>query len=210
MASLLEELYEIAQFVISTLGYPGIFLMMLVENLFPPFPSEMVMPFSGFMVADGQLNFMGILFAGTLGSVAGALIIYYLGHMLGRERLRKGVQKYGRFLLLSEEDLDKALDTFHRHGQMAILLGRLIPGVRSLISIPAGLEAMPIKNFLLLTTIGSVVWNMLLAAAGYFLRQNWTQILDVLDTYETVLLVIAAVVSLYYVIRRLNQRRQPA
>lgn len=157
MANLLEKLYEIAQSVISALGYPGIFLMMLVENLFPPFPSEVVMPFAGFMVADGQLNFVGVMLAGTLGSVAGALLIYYLGHKLGRERLRKGVQKYGKYLLLSEEELDKALDTFDRHGQMAILLGRLIPGVRSLISIPAGLEEMPIKNFLLLTTLG--VWS---------------------------------------------------
>lgn len=204
MTELLELLRQVVHQVTTVLGYPGIFLLMLAENLFPPIPSEIVMPFAGFFVSEGRLSFAAVLIAGSLGSLAGAWIIYQVGAMMGKERLERWIDRYGRFMLLSACDLERALRTFERHGRIAVLLGRLIPGVRSLISLPAGINRMPMGMFLLYTTLGTLVWNTLLAGAGLILGQNWESILAVVETYETILWFGLGALALYWVVRRVS------
>lgn len=208
MSAIFEWLYEVIRQITLALGYPGIFLLMLVENMIPPIPSEMVMPFSGFMIADGELNFAGVIIAGTLGSVAGALLIYYVGYKLGHDRLRSWICRWGKFLFLTGDDLDRSLDTFNRHGKSAILVGRLIPGVRSLISIPAGINKMHLGEFLGLTLIGTLMWNVTLTTAGYLLGSSWQRVLEIMDTYELVIWAATGLLLLWYIVRRKGKRMQ--
>ncbi|HEY1044635.1 MAG TPA: DedA family protein [Telluria sp.] len=162
-------------------GYLGVFALMAAENIFPPLPSEMIMPFAGFVVARGDLGLAGVLFAGTLGSVAGALPWYYGARLYGCERLRKLAGRRARWLTLTEKDVDKSLDTFHKHGGKAVLFGRLVPAVRTLISAPAGIAAMPLQKFLLYSTIGSLVWTGFLTATGFWLEDKYEHVSAYVD-----------------------------
>lgn len=181
--------------LMSTMGYLGIVLLMVLENVFPPIPSEVIMPLAGFMATQGKLALLGVILAGTLGSVLGALPLYYLGRRIGDERLKGFADRHGRWLTVSRDDLDKAQQWFERHGRMAVLIGRLVPGIRSLISIPAGLEGMPLVPFLLYTTLGAGLWTALLTLAGYWLGANFRQVEAYLDPASYV--VLAGIVGLY-------------
>jgi membrane protein DedA with SNARE-associated domain len=199
--------------IMETLGYAGIALVMLVENLFPPIPSELVMPLAGFMVAEGTFNFPATIAAGTLGSVAGAIILYYIGMLAGERLVRPFIRNYGKWFLLSEDDLDKSLSVFQKHGDVMVFTGRVIPLIRSLISLPAGMNQMPLGRFILLTTIGSAIWTTLLTVAGYILGRNWEAVLGFISQYQKVVLALLAVGVIYFVVRRvmtLRARRQTA
>jgi membrane protein DedA with SNARE-associated domain len=180
---------------ISGTSYWGIVLLMVVENVFPPIPSEVIMPLAGFMATQGQLSLLGVILAGTLGSVLGAVPLYYLGRGISDERLKAFADRHGRWLTVSRHDLDHAKQWFDRHGRMAVLFCRLVPGVRSLISIPAGLEGMPLAPFLLCTTMGAGIWTALLASVGYGLGANFRQVEAYLDPASYV--VLAVIVGLY-------------
>lgn len=162
-------------------GYLGVFALMAAENIFPPLPSEMIMPFAGFVVARGDLGLAGVLVAGTAGSVAGALPWYYAARLYGCKRLRKLAGRRARWLTLTEKDIDKSLDTFHHHGGKAVLFGRLVPAVRTLISAPAGIAEMPLPKFLLYSTIGSLIWTGLLTATGFWLEDKYAQVSHYVD-----------------------------
>lgn len=205
MSEIMNAVAEAVRQITQALGYPGIFIMMLVENLFSPLPSEAIMPFAGFIASAGGLTIPGILVSGSLGSLAGAVIIYQLGRKLGHDRLQKWICRYGRYLLLAPNDLNRALDFFDRHGKLAIFIGRLIPGVRSLISIPAGIKQMPMGEFLGLTLVGTLLWNTALLAAGYVLGSSWQRILEVIDMYELVLWTLLGAGVLYFVINRMGR-----
>lgn len=179
---------------------------MFIENIFPPIPSEVVMPFSGFLVNSGEMSFVGVMIAGTLGAVAGAVAIYYIGLKYGEDRLRAWVNDKGKYLLLSEDELDSSLETFEDHGKKMVLIGRVIPTIRSIISIPAGLEQMNIPVFLALTIVGTTVWNLLLAGGGVVLGQNWDRVLGWVDTYSYVIYAILGLLLLYYVGRQAKKR----
>jgi membrane protein DedA with SNARE-associated domain len=180
---------------ISATSYWGVVFLMVMENVFPPIPSEVIMPLAGFMATQGQLSVLGVILAGTLGSVLGAVPLYYLGRAIGEERLKGFADRHGRWLTVSRHDLDHAKQWFDRHGRMAVLFCRLVPGVRSLISIPAGLEGMPLALFLFYTTIGAALWTALLALAGYGLGANFRQVEAYLDPASYV--VLAVLVTLY-------------
>ena len=180
---------------ISATSYWGIIFLMVVENVFPPIPSEVIMPLAGFMATQGRLTFLGVILAGTLGSALGAVPLYYLGRLIGDERLKGLADRHGRWLTVSRHDLDHAKQWFDRHGRMAVLVCRLVPGVRSLISIPAGLEGMPLAPFLLCTAIGAGLWTALLASVGYGLGVNFRQVAAYLDPASYV--VLAVLVGLY-------------
>ena len=188
------------------MGYPGIVLLMFIENLFPPIPSEVVMPFAGFLVDKGEMSFLGVMLAGTLGAVLGAVAIYYIGLRLDEERLRSWVDSNGKYLLLSEDELDSSLDTFNNHGKKMVFLGRLIPTLRSLISVPAGVQKMNIPVFLLLTVVGTILWNLALTGAGVVLGRNWERVLTWIDAYSYVIYAILGVLLLYYVGKKVWQR----
>jgi membrane protein DedA with SNARE-associated domain len=192
VAHLLEQLRVLIEQIILTLGYPGVTLIMFAENLFPPIPSEVVLPFTGSLVEAGQLNLFGVLVASTLGAVLGTGLFYYLGRLLGERRVRQLIHRYGRWLALSEEDLDHSLKMFHRHDRSIIFFGRFLPALRTLISLPAGIAKMRLGTFLLYTTLGTLAWNSILIGAGILLGQNWERILTVVDRYETVFWIVLA------------------
>ena len=190
--------------ILQTLGYPGLAFLMFVENVFPPIPSELIMPLAGYLSAQGKLNFAGIVAAGTLGSVIGALPLYWLGRKLGKDRLARMAERHGKWFTVSAEEIDRADDWFGRHGSKAVFLGRLVPGVRSLIAIPAGLHEMPMVPFLIYTTIGSALWTAALAAAGYGLGAQFHEVEKYLDPVSW---VVFGVLLVWYVGRVVRQGR---
>ncbi|HEX2185224.1 MAG TPA: DedA family protein [Chloroflexota bacterium] len=196
--------------MIRLLNYPGIALVMLIENLFPPIPSEFVMPFAGFLAARGELNFAATVVAGTIGSVVGAIILYFVGMWAGEPLIRLFVRRYGRYWLLSEADLDRTIQFFARYGEAVVFFGRVIPLVRSLISIPAGMSRMPLGRFLIFTTLGAAIWTTALAAAGLALGENWELIIGFVKQYERAILVVLALGVIAFVFRRVSSLRARA
>lgn len=182
-------------------GYLGVWLLMVVENVFPPIPSEVVMPCSGFLAASGQMHLLGVVAAGVLGTLLGTLPWYGLGRWLGRRRLERFAARHGRWLTLQPDDVDKVMDWFSRHGRWAILFGRLVPGVRTLISLPAGTCGMPLPKFLAYTALGSALWTGLLAGAGFWLGQEWSSVERWLGPVSNGVLLLAFVAYLYRVVR---------
>lgn len=154
-------------------GPLGVALLMLAENVFPPIPSELVMPLAGFAAARGEMSLILAILAGTAGSVAGALLWYWLGARLGAERLERLAASHGRWLTLTPADVRRAGDWFRRHGRGAVLLGRLVPGVRTLISVPAGVSGMPLAPFLAYSAFGTAIWTAALGIAGYLLAGQY-------------------------------------
>lgn len=185
---MLDAITELARDAVTTAGYPGLFAAMVVENLFPPIPSEIVLPLAGFEVSEGNLAFVLTVLAATAGSLTGALILYAIGLYGGRPL----VMRYGRVLRVTETDLDRAERWFERWGDWVVLVARVIPIARSVVSIPAGFARMPLAHFCLLTTIGSLIWNLILVTAGYQLGSNWEEVSDVASRYSDVMKVAAA------------------
>jgi membrane protein DedA with SNARE-associated domain len=182
---------------IYSFGYAGIVFLMLLENVFPPIPSEVIMPLAGFMVSQGKFSLIGIIAAGTAGSVLGALPFYYIGRWINEERLKALADRYGRWLTVSGNDIERSKAWFDKHGRTAIILGRLVPAVRSLISIPAGIARMNLAIFLTYTTVGTALWTALLAFLGYYLGSNFGRVGEYVDRISW--LVIAAIVLIYIV-----------
>ena len=194
--------------LMEVLGAPGVGIAILLENLFPPIPSEVVLPLAGFTVAQGSLNLINVFIWSVLGSVIGAYILYGVGAWLGLERLRKIADW---MWLVRVSDVDKSIEFFHKHGKPSIFFGRLIPGIRSLISIPAGLDRMNLVMFGLWTTLGSGIWNAILIYLGLKLGENWEQATVWADTYSKVIYVVLILIILgflAYFIRRAVKERQ--
>ena len=162
--------------IMDSLGYPGVVLLMFLENVFPPIPSELVMPLAGFTAAQGRLSLVGVIIAGTLGSVIGGLPLYYLGRSIGEQRLTSWAEQYGTWLSVSANEIRIAKGWFDRHGSKAVFFCRLVPGIRSLISIPAGLASMNMLHYLLYSTLGAGIWTSVLAYVGYLLGENYQQV----------------------------------
>lgn len=157
-------------------GYLALVILMLLENVFPPIPSELIMPFAGYAAAQGDINVIGAVIAGSTGSLLGALGWYAVGRLLGSERSKRIARRHGRWLTISEADVDRAQQWFDRYGGVAVCIGRLIPAVRSVISVPAGIARMPLPRFLLWSSLGTVVWTALLTALGYLLGTRFTEV----------------------------------
>lgn len=187
--------------IVSQSGYLGIFLLMLAENVFPPIPSELIMPLAGFVSARGDLNLVLVILAGTAGSVVGALPWYYAGAFFGKDRLKRIASKHGRWLTLSPHDIDVASDWFGRHGAAAVFFGRLIPAIRTLISVPAGIARMPMLPFLAYSTIGSLIWTALLAVTGYVLQSQYDQVEQYIDPVSKAVVFLAIAIYVYRFIR---------
>ena len=188
-------------------GYLGIALLMLAENVFPPIPSELIMPMAGFTAARGKLSMVGVVVAGTAGSLAGALLWYYIGRWIGLERLKRWAAKHGRWLTISPEEVDEAAAWFNRHCGKAVLVGRLIPAVRTLISVPAGVAGMALMRFLTYSALGTALWTALLATAGYLLEDQYQKVGDYLNPVSNVIL---GLIVLGYVYRVITFRRRGA
>ena len=176
-------------------GYAGIALLMLLENVFPPIPSELIMPLAGFAAARGDLSLPLVVLAGSTGSVAGALFWYYAGLWLGCERMKRLASRHGRWLTVAPVQVDEAADRFRRHSAASVLIGRLIPAVRTLISVPAGIARMGLARFLVYSTIGTALWSLVLAGAGYLLEDQYGTVSGWVDPVTK--LVIVAVIAWY-------------
>mgnify|MGYP001182011464 CR=1 FL=1 len=190
--------------VIEALGAVGVGLLIALENLFPPIPSEVVLPLAGFLAAEGRMHPVAVLVAATIGALFGALVLYGLGAWLGEERIRRLVR---RVPLLQESDLDRAVAWFQRYGRIAVLVGRMVPVVRSLISVPAGVERMPLPQFILLTTLGSLIWNSVFIGLGITLGERWRSVGHYSDWINTAILVLLVGAIAWFVIGRLRRRR---
>ncbi|MEK5256031.1 MULTISPECIES: DedA family protein [Paenibacillus] len=173
-------------------GYFGIFLMLAFENIFPPIPSEVILPFGGFMTTTTNLTIPGVIIAATLGSLLGAVILYYIGRLLDVNRLEKIVERWGGLLRISKKDIHKADAWFDKYGYWTVLFCRMVPLVRSLISIPAGMSGMKFGVFMIFTTIGTLGWNLLLVLIGAALGENWEDIAMYMDMYSNVVYVLIA------------------
>ncbi len=196
---------------INYFGYWGIALLMFLENLFPPIPSELIMPLAGFTASPYQpggakLNIIGVFFAGLLGSVLGALIWYYPGKFLGETRLKAWADKHGKWLAISSKDITKAKEWFNRKGRTAVLIGRLVPGIRTLISVPAGMSNMPLLPFLVYTTFGSAAWVGLLTYSGYILGSQYELVDNYLAPVSKIVLGGLVLAFVFWIFKRQLRR----
>jgi membrane protein DedA with SNARE-associated domain len=195
--------------VISAFGYVGIFLLMLAENVFPPIPSEVIVPVAGLAVGAGKLSFVVVVLVALAGTLIGNLPWFLLARLLGRERFVALTARFGKYAAVKPGDVEAAIDWFDRYGSKAVLIGRLAPGVRTLISVPAGLSAMPFATFLGLSAIGSAAWIVLLLAGGMILHKNWHLLADILGPLGKVLLVLCVLgLAAWIAWRRLRDRRE--
>ena len=200
--------------IMEQVGYLGVFLLIAIENIFPPIPSEVILVFGGFMTTYTSLNIPIMILAATLGSLLGAIVLYYIGKIFNKERLKRIVNgKIGKVLRLKASDIEKADKWFDTKGNKTVFFCRFIPIVRSLISIPAGMSEMPMQKFLLYTITGSLIWNTVLIIVGSIVGDKWETIVGYLDNFSNIILIILViifVVAMYYwfVIRKKKQNKK--
>lgn len=200
------------EFVISIMnqfGYFGIFFLIFIENIFPPIPSEVVLLFGGFMTTYSKLNLFGMIIFSTLGSTVGAIVLYYIGKILNKERLKKIVSgKIGKVLRLKASDIEKADKWFDTKGNKTVFFCRFIPVVRSLISIPAGMSEMIMSKFLLYTITGSLIWNTVLLFVGSKVGENWKKIEQIMSQYSHIILIILIIAFIGFVIYHFSKKKK--
>lgn len=201
---MLETLaHYIIQFIEAT-GYIGIFILMTLESALVPIPSEITMPFSGFLASSGILSVWPIIIVGTVANLVGSLIAYYIGYILEETVLIKLIKKYGKFILVSEHDYNRANKWFEKYGDKIIFISRLLPGIRTVISLPAGMFEMDIKKFIFYTTIGCFIWSILLTYTGYYLGENWQSLEGIYRKFEFVILFFIIVAIAFYLEKHLK------
>ena len=190
--------------IISQLGYAGIFFLMMLESMIVPVPSEFVMPFAGFLVAQGSFNVVLVILVSTLGSITGSLLFYYIGTTGGLTL----VQRYGKYVLVDTEDIKKTEAWFNKRGDLTIFLARLIPVVRHLISLIAGIAKMNVKKFTIYTIFGAALWNGILTYLGLFLGQHWDKVSQYMENLDLVIVILLIVGCLYFVYRHLRRAKK--
>jgi membrane protein DedA with SNARE-associated domain len=195
---MLTDLADWVTDVIDAIGYVGVALLVAVENVFPPIPSEVVLPFAGFVASDGDANLILMIVAATVGSMVGAYVLYGISAWFGQERLHYVIARWGRWARLSVADVEKAEAWFDKRGSVAVLFGRCVPLIRSLVSIPAGFGNMPLGTFSIFTLIGSLVWNTALIGAGYLLRDQWEDVEPIMEKFQYVVIAGFLVAGLAY------------
>lgn len=202
---------EIILSIMGKYGYIGVFLLIMIENVFPPIPSEVILLFGGFMTTYTKLNIVGMVVASTLGSIFGAIILYCIGKIFNKDRLKKLISgKLGKILRLKVSDIDNADSWFDNKGNKTVFFCRFIPLIRSLISIPAGMSEMSMVKFLLYTLFGSLIWNTVLIIVGSVVGENWTKIVGILDTYShivVIILFIIFIVGVYFFYRNRSNKK---
>ena len=209
---MLENLTNLATDLVERLGYIGVALLVAIENVFPPIPSEIVLGFAGFTASKGEYSVVGMIIAATIGSLLGASILYGVSAAVGPLRLRAILIRYGNWIGVSEQDLDRSEAWFDRRSRSAVLICRCVPLLRSVISVPAGFRRMPFGVFMLFTVIGSLVWNTGLITAGYLLADQWERVLDFTEPFQTIVVVVIGVAVVAFIGRRLilNRRERAA
>jgi membrane protein DedA with SNARE-associated domain len=204
LSELLEYIGRLAIQVISYLGYFGVFVLMMLESMVAPVPSELVMPFAGFLAATGRFSFALVVLFSSLGSICGSLLSYYIGKYGGN----KFVVHFGKYLLLDLEDLEKTEKWFAKKGDKTVLISRFIPVVRHLISIPAGIGKMDMKKFVVYTVVGATIWNTFLAYLGYILGQNWNEVKHYSEYITIPVAVLLLLSGAYFVYKHVKDKRK--
>ncbi len=202
LTDILGRLSQFSLDLIEQFGYVGIAIVSFLENVFTPIPSEAVMPFAGVLVAQGKMDPIVVWLAAVVGGLAGSLVFYALGYWLGTERVYLFVDRWGKWFFISQKDLKKAEGWFNRFGQASVFVGRLIPQVRSFISIPAGMTRMPLLSFMMLTTIGSGIWLGFLVWIGYYFGHNYRVFLPIFDMIDILFVATVVILVLYFLYRK--------
>ncbi|MCA9390364.1 DedA family protein [candidate division WWE3 bacterium] len=206
ITELLSILSNYSLQLIDQFGYLGIAIVSFLENIFTPIPSEAVIPFAGVLVTQGKMNIFAVWASSMAGTLLGALVFYYLGHALGVERIYGLVDKWGKYFFIKQKDIQKSEDWFTRFGHVSVFLGRLIPQVRSLISIPAGITKMPLTSFLLLTTLGSGLWTAFLEWLGIYFGDNYTIFLPIFRKLDIIFIIVFVILLIYFLYPRITRR----
>ena len=188
--------------VMEKLGYLGIAFLMFLDNIFPPIPSEIIMPSAGYTASKGDLSLIGVIIAGSAGSLIAAMILYWIGRKIPEQRLFSFIEHYGKFLRIKVTDLEKALGWFNQHGHKIVFFGRMIPAVRSLISIPAGMSKMPFGKFMTYSALGTIIWTTFLACLGFYLGENQEMMSTILSRIGYVILAIAFIICGIWLYKR--------
>lgn len=199
----LELTSHITSFI-ESVGYPGLAAMMALEAIIAPIPSELIVPFAGFLISDGQFTWAGVLIATTIGSLSGAYFLYALARYGGRPL----IAQWGHLVLVKPEDITKTEEFFAKHGRKAILISKFIPIIRSYVSLPAGLSKMPLGPFFLYSAIGSIIWNSFLVYLGYTLKNNWAVAAEKISSYETVGKYLVVIIVVVWIIRHFYVRKR--
>ncbi len=203
MISISASLANLVIYLIESLGYFGIFLGMTIESACIPLPSEVIMTFAGFVVNEGKLTLTNIILVGILGNLVGSLITYYIGLKGARPLL----EKYGKYILITKEKLDNADKWFNKHGDAAVFFGRILPGIRTFISLPAGINKMDIKKFIIYTLIGSGIWTSILAIIGIELGKDWSIISQYFRIFDIIIGIAILLIIIYYVIKHRKNKK---
>lgn len=193
--------------LIGTTSYVGIFFLMLLESALIPIPSEITMPFSGFLAQQGKLDFWLIVLVGTVANLSGSLAAYYLGYLLEETVLLSLIKKYGKFLLIDEYEYRRAHKWFDKYGDKVIFITRLLPGVRTIISLPAGMFEMNLKKFIVYTAVGCFIWSIFLTYIGFALGANWNSLEGYYRKFEIVIVISLAAAVLWYINHKLKVKR---
>lgn len=184
--------------IMTQLGYLGIALLMFLDNIFPPIPSEIIMPSAGFTASQGQLNIYGVIIAGCIGSLVAAAVLYWIGRKIPHNALYALVEKYGKYLFIKTQDIDVALKWFEKYGHRIVFFGRMVPAVRSLISIPAGMSRMPFWKFMMYSALGTIIWTSFLAYVGYYFGNNKALMQQILSQVGYAIMAILVLVFMIY------------
>lgn len=208
MSNIAEQIIAWATSLIDTLGYIGLALLIALETLVPPIPSELILPLAGYRSATGKFDFYLMVIAATAGSLLGSSIIYAVGRWAGDKRIEGWIDRYGKWMVITRDDLAKSRTWFERYGTPAVIIARLIPGMRSIISLPAGLTGMPFGKFAILTVLGSAFWNFTLIGAGYLLGDNWSQVETWLDPISPIIYAAIVLAVVGFIVKRLLDRRR--
>ncbi|WP_151801302.1 DedA family protein [Acinetobacter guillouiae] len=188
------------------LGYFGIALLMFLDNVFPPIPSEVIMPSAGFAASKGQLLLSGVIIAGSFGSLLAAALLYWVGRKIPNQSLFNWVDRYGKYLFIKSEDVKKALDWFEKYGHRVVFFGRMVPAVRSLISIPAGMSHMPFWKFMLYSSVGTIIWTTFLACVGYYFGNNIELMQQIFSRVGYVIIAIVFILVAYFFYKKSKAR----
>lgn len=192
--------------IMEQLGYFGIALLMFLDNVFPPIPSEVIMPSAGFAASKGQLLLSGVIIAGSIGSLVAAALLYLVGRKIPNQSIFNWVDRYGKYLFIKSEDVKKALDWFEKYGHRVVFFGRMVPAVRSVISIPAGMSHMPFWKFMLYSSVGTIIWTTFLACVGYYFGNNIELMQQIFSRVGYVIITIVLILVAYFFYKKSKAR----
>ena len=209
MSTFIDWFVRWGERLVDSIGYPGLAIIMFLENVFPPIPSEPFLLGAGFATVDGKMSLSWSILAATIGSLIGATVFYYIGIVIPEARIRSLLRRYGKFALLGEDDLDRALAWFVGHGRAVVFFGRCIPLVRTLISVPAGLTRMPLPQFLAYSAAGTALWSTFLIVVGRLLGAKYEDALIYLDRFQYLVVALVVIAVATFVVVRIRSRRRP-